>query len=235
MNRFGPFIQVKDEREVFAIGDIHGCVRTLKALLEEIDYKGQSPLFLLGDYVNKGPSSAATLDFIIELKNTYPKVYPLAGNHDHYLLWYLTRNDLSWLTSPEHGFIEKAGEFDHLTPAQKLKYAGFIQSLPLYYETENTYFVHAGFNFERRDIMEDTEAMTTIRAFHYNAPKAHHKQIVHGHFPVELPVIRRKIERHFPVIPLDNGCVYSGKRNDMGSLCCLELKQMKLHTKLRMD
>ncbi|WP_416867674.1 MAG: metallophosphoesterase family protein [Imperialibacter sp.] len=235
MSTSGSFVSVENEQKVYAIGDIHGCLNTLKALLDQIDYKGQSPLFLLGDYVNKGPSSVDTLNYIIDLKAQFPKVYPLAGNHDQYLLSFLTRADDDWLDSSEYANMKRAGEFQSLSADSTQIFTDFLKSLPLYYETEDAFFVHAGFNFERKSIFDDTSAMVNTRAFHYDAAKASDKRLVHGHFPVELAIIKKRIERKFPVIPLDNGCVYSGERTDMGSLCCLELSEMKLFTQPRID
>jgi len=38
-----------------AIGDIHGCFKTFKSLLEnKIRLKEEDQLFLLGDYIDKG-------------------------------------------------------------------------------------------------------------------------------------------------------------------------------------
>ena len=54
-----------------AISDIHGCARTFKKLvLEKVVLDKQDTLFLLGDYINKGPDSKGVLDFIFELKNS---------------------------------------------------------------------------------------------------------------------------------------------------------------------
>ncbi|CAD5269515.1 MULTISPECIES: metallophosphoesterase family protein [unclassified Imperialibacter] len=235
MSASGSFVSVENEQKVYAIGDIHGCINTLKALLDQIDYKGQSPLFLLGDYVNKGPSSVDTLNFIIDLKSRFPKVFPLAGNHDQYLLSFLTRDDDDWLDSSEYANMKRYEEYQTISADEKRLFVDFLLTLPLYYETETTFFVHAGFNFESKSIFDDTSAMINTRAFHYDARKASNKRLVHGHLPVELAIMKKRIEREFPVIPLDNGCVYSGERKDMGSLCCLELNKMKLFTQPRID
>lgn len=43
---------------LIVVGDIHGCYQELLALLEACGYQpGADALFLLGDLVNKGPSS----------------------------------------------------------------------------------------------------------------------------------------------------------------------------------
>lgn len=68
---------------VYAIGDVQGCLDELKALLTKIDYQpNQDQLWFVGDLVNRGPQSLATLRFIKDLPNT--KI--VLGNHDLSLL-----------------------------------------------------------------------------------------------------------------------------------------------------
>ncbi len=235
MQASSSFIPVEAEQKVYVIGDVHGCINTLKALLQQINFKGQSPLFLLGDYVNKGPSSVESLIFIIDLKQKYPSVYPLPGNHDLFLLDFLTRSDAEWLSSTVYRNMATKGEFDDLTELTRQAFITFIKALPFYYETERHLLVHAGFNFGIANPFQDVMAMVSTKSFTYDPWKAKHKQIVHGHLPVELDLIKKRIELNYPVIPIDNGCVYSGERLGMGHLCCLELKEMKLFIQARID
>lgn len=68
----------------YAIGDIQGCYDGLMRLLEKVDFNDrQDRLWLVGDLVNRGPSSLAVLNFIKELELT-PRV--TLGNHDLYLM-----------------------------------------------------------------------------------------------------------------------------------------------------
>lgn len=68
----------------YAIGDLQGCRQSLSALLEQIH--ADSPdarLIFLGDLVNRGPQSLATLRQIRALGNSAEVVL---GNHDLHLL-----------------------------------------------------------------------------------------------------------------------------------------------------
>ncbi|HJV75531.1 MAG TPA: symmetrical bis(5'-nucleosyl)-tetraphosphatase [Noviherbaspirillum sp.] len=68
----------------FAIGDIQGCVERLDELLQQIYAKCPDPeLIFLGDLVNRGPHSLATLRKIRAMGNTAKVVL---GNHDLHLL-----------------------------------------------------------------------------------------------------------------------------------------------------
>ncbi len=67
----------------YVISDIHGNLRALQALLVDIDFKydGSDKLCLLGDYVDWGPDSIATVEFVMNLSEL-PFVKCIMGNHD---------------------------------------------------------------------------------------------------------------------------------------------------------
>lgn len=65
----------------FAIGDLQGCLESLDGLLEQIPT--DAPLIFLGDLVNRGPSSLATLRRIMAMGD---RARCLLGNHDLHLL-----------------------------------------------------------------------------------------------------------------------------------------------------
>jgi bis(5'-nucleosyl)-tetraphosphatase (symmetrical) len=64
----------------YAIGDIHGCIRTLGALLERIGASSSSDrLWLVGDLINRGPGSLETLRWAVSQEH---RVDAVLGNHD---------------------------------------------------------------------------------------------------------------------------------------------------------
>lgn len=63
----------------WAIGDIHGMLRPLRALVGAISKRDPSAhLIFLGDYVNRGPESKKVVDLLLSL----PHATFLRGNHD---------------------------------------------------------------------------------------------------------------------------------------------------------
>lgn len=72
----------------FVIGDVHGSIRTLKSLLEKIGFKeSKDRLWMVGDLVNRGSGSLATLRWVREKSDTLGKRFVnVLGNHDLHLL-----------------------------------------------------------------------------------------------------------------------------------------------------
>ena len=65
---------------VWAIGDIQGCYKALKALLEKIAFDPmQDRLWIAGDLVNRGEGSLETLEYLYSIKES---VEIVLGNHD---------------------------------------------------------------------------------------------------------------------------------------------------------
>jgi hypothetical protein len=71
----------------WVIGDIHGMLTPLRAILDEIGrHDPDARLLFVGDYVNRGPDSRGVIDLLLELKNaTF-----LRGNHDDVFQMVLT-------------------------------------------------------------------------------------------------------------------------------------------------
>lgn len=68
----------------YAIGDVQGCHQHLQELLTRADSASGQPAFiLLGDLINRGPQSLATLRHIRSLG---ARVNTVLGNHDLHLL-----------------------------------------------------------------------------------------------------------------------------------------------------
>lgn len=166
----------------FAIGDIHGCSKALRTLIEVIDPQPTDELVFLGDYVDRGPDARDVVDQIIELRERC-RVVTLRGNHEIMLMSVALGglSDVVWLTNGGSATVASYGGCLTRIPRRHLD---FFQDLLPYYETEDTIFVHAGYRPER-DMHEQDDA--TIYWNHLPSPlPAQHqsgKQVFVGHTP----------------------------------------------------
>ena len=77
---------------VIAISDIHAHVKTFKKLIEDkVQLTKTDKLFLLGDYVHRGPSDEGVFDYILNLQSKGYQIECLLGNHE--LMWMKEQHD----------------------------------------------------------------------------------------------------------------------------------------------
>ena len=74
--------------KIYAMSDIHGCIKELDKKMELVDLSGNNRIVFLGDYIDYGDSSCQVLQYIWELqkKNGEDKVIVLKGNHEQMFL-----------------------------------------------------------------------------------------------------------------------------------------------------
>ncbi len=69
--------------KTYCIGDVHGSLRSLEALLKKIGYdQACDQLWFTGDLVNRGPDTLGVLKLVSQL----PRVVSVMGNHEMTLL-----------------------------------------------------------------------------------------------------------------------------------------------------
>ena len=218
----------------FAIGDIHGCFNTFESLLEDIlMLKREDQIFLLGDYIDRGPRNREVLDYIIELMEDGYQIFPLMGNHEYFVLRDLEFIEKTKVVSHIRDLIESKDLLDSNYNLGQ-RYVDFIKRLPYYYELDNFILVHAGLDFESEDPFSDKMSMIYARGYEVDRSMIDDKILIHGHTPTTLGEIRNQIKRRKDLgrINLDNGCVFKmyelKKRNDLGRLCALNLDTFEL-------
>ncbi len=218
----------------YVISDIHGCIQTFKALVEKINLKKDDQLFLLGDYIDRGKDSKAVIDYILELQQNGFQVFPIMGNHEEMLL-----NSTSLIVC-EHKVIfgeesDKSKLFNENYEIEK-KYFDFISKLPYFIELENSYLVHAGFEFDIEDPFSFIDAMLWTRNWKYDNLKADNKFVIYGHTPAKIDEIQQIILNKNKKIPLDNGCVFKRHKDDgYANLLCLNINDFSLTIQPNID
>ena len=117
----------------FVIGDVHGCLNDLLAILEEINFTvGVDKLISVGDIINRGPNSLETIRFFKQLGSSFDMVL---GNHDlHFLaIVHGAKNPTFKDTLTQ---LLNAKDLDDLV--------GWLQTKPLVTQIKNYSIVHAG-------------------------------------------------------------------------------------------
>ena len=90
---------------IYAIGDIHGCLGELTSLHKKIftneEFNPKEDLIVyLGDYIDRGKNSKGVINQILKLKNNKIKTINLMGNHDEFMINFLfnkNNNIKDWL------------------------------------------------------------------------------------------------------------------------------------------
>lgn len=165
----------------FVIGDIHGCSKALRTLIELIDPQPEDELVFLGDYVDRGPDSRGVIDQIIELQERC-RVVALRGNHEIMLFGvaFCNLEGKMWLESGGHATVTSYGGSLEKIPQS---HRAFLQSLRPHYETDGAIFVHAC--YEAQTPMD--QQPDDIRYWtHLSSPPAPHcsgKRVFVGHTP----------------------------------------------------
>lgn len=163
------------------IGDIHGCLTALKALIGFLDLTPKDTIVTLGDYIDRGPASRGVIDYLLELRSKY-RVINLKGNHEE-LMEYAreSEEDLNfWLDNGGRVAMDSFG-VDNVKKISG-KYWGFIVSCYQYHETDNHIFVHAGL---KPDVPLKRQHTNVLFWQRINESKPHMsgKTVVCGHSP----------------------------------------------------
>ncbi len=220
---------------ILAISDIHGCLNTFKALLRQIKFSKSDHLFLVGDFIDRGPNSKGVIDYIWELQTTGHNITCIKGNHEQMMLDSLVdlQQARRWL---HHGGSQTLDSFgvDHLKEVTK-KYIRWMQTLPHFALEEDYIFVHAGLNFDMPNPMEDKNSMLWIRNWYsdVNFNWLGKRIIVHGHTPFKKTSIEEMFSKidHLQVLDIDAGCCFDYE--GLGHLCAVDLTNRALYFEKR--
>lgn len=109
---------------IYVIGDVHGCIRELEALVTAVRPGKNDSFVFLGDLVDKGPESLAVVDYVRSLIADYAGSFSVCGNHEEKAI--RKREGESW--------VDKASE-------NQWKW---LKSLPLIRFQGPHTFVHGG-------------------------------------------------------------------------------------------
>ena len=197
---------------IFAIGDIHGCLNELtllhKKILTHDKFNVKNDLIIyLGDYIDKGKNSKDAINQILKLKN----------NIKNWLNFGLDQTLRSYgievVDFIKDGFGDDIIDQlrNTLLSTMSEEHINFFKDLELSFSSEKYLFVHAGIDPKKtlEDQTKEDFLWSRSKSFFDKDFKAQ-KIIVHGHTPEE------NIINNPHRINIDTGCYFSGK---LSSVC----------------
>ena len=188
------YLEIEQEI-IIAIGDVHGCIRALKELIDKIKTRydlNLVKLVFLGDYIDRGESSKQVVQYLIELRTEHPHFVFLMGNHEFELI----KGSPLGLDTGESALLEYESE--------KLseKHAEFFRfRLSHYFISMNFVFVHGGIpeGYSRAE-----EVHPSGLVWSYGTAKSYQgKKVICGH------AARPEIRESKNSICIDTGCYSS--------------------------
>ena len=199
-----------------AIGDIHGCLTTLQRLVSQLPE--QEELVFLGDYIDRGPSSAGVIGFLSSLGRERPCRF-LKGNHEDLMMRAIRyKSEVpNWLINGGQATLNSYGvDLDQWMDCEDRgeflgKDISFFNPLPTYFENNETIFVHAGIDPLLPGMSgQDEQLLMWVRErFYRNADRWQGKRVVFGHTPTRsLGLEGHSVFRSHRVVGIDTGCVY---------------------------
>jgi len=224
-----------ENRRVYAIGDIHGRVDLLERLIDKIaadDWHRRevesTTLVLLGDYVDRGPASREVIDFVLRLREKWPDMACLMGNHEQVFLMALTGDEqaVKFFIKPGIGGRETLmsygateTQFDDMTPKELRDWMVgavpgthklFLSELQQQLVIGDYAFVHAGIAPGVPMAQQETTDLLWIRSGFLDHEAPHPYMIVHGH------TVTDGVEQRPNRIGIDTGAYLTGQLTAIG-------------------
>lgn len=214
----------------YAIGDIHGGLQTFLALIRAISPRHDDRVYLLGDYIDRGPDSKGVLDVIIGMQESGCDIRPILGNHDDMLLRSATGNHDAFSRHWMEGWGEHTlKSFGISCPAELPEsYLNFFASLQLCHRDQSYFLSHAGLDMSKDDPPAETEPVQMLwgdATYSAHPSSLHDATLITGHKIRTLDGIVRSCRSSH--IYLDNGA-FIGNTLEYGNLMALDLDTLKL-------
>lgn len=221
------------DKVYYAIGDVHGMARHLRALHDLIreDHArigGKAVVIHLGDYVDRGPDSRDVIELAMGLEREAERsrnlsVHALLGNHEQMMLdafdeTYATAES-QWVSNGGGPAIKsyaraREAKGDNWRPAIDAAHVAWLKDLPtmLVDEERRLVFVHAGIDPVTFPECKDEIRIWTRSPRFFDStrwpdrPELEKLCVVHGHTPTTNFQPWSEPRR----INVDTGCVYGG-------------------------
>jgi len=158
------------------IGDIHGHADELEDLLEKIGYSSDGTrhpkrrrLIFLGDFIDRGPKNRRVIEIVRKLVRT-DLAFAVMGNHEYNAICYHTRDerdDRKHLRSHTEKNRDQHQAFLNEYPdiEERGQVLRWFQRLPLFLDLGDIRIVHACWDQDAADFLEDRYSNTLTNEF----------------------------------------------------------------------
>lgn len=221
---------------IYIISDVHGCYKTLLALIEKLPNKNNSKIVFVGDLVDRGTNSYDVIKFVID--NNYDCVL---GNHEKMFLEYSPMLENDRQNENLKFWLFKCGGEQTLqsynSKEEFYKQLDFLKSLPLYIEykdyktKDERYLVVSHSAIGRNWELKNSTNEADIKRFESQLLWSRYKDFnnseifnVYGHTIFQEPIINEYSSA------IDLGCYRSKEKIPNPRLCALEFPSMKIYT-----
>lgn len=224
--------------KILCVGDIHGCLSTLKALIAKAGPVSQ--IISVGDLIDRGPDSLGVIKYCIE-----NNIQVCLGNHE-----LLALEALKAYLGPDYPFkrmdlldsdwIANGGRrvFDEASKEDLQFMVDYFQTLPIYIKTDYIHndlpvvISHTCLNNYTYDILNASQEDLKSHAKSFVWSRTQAVSVasffsIYGHTPTDYLGFKGAIPRISETgVNLDTGCVYDSK--DRGKLTAVLLPSMEI-------
>ena len=226
-------------KTTLVIGDIHGCLSTLQALIAKAGPVEQ--IISVGDLIDRGPDSLGVVKYCID-----NNIQVCLGNHE-----FMALEAISKYLGPDYPYKRMdlldsdwfanggSGVFDSCSKEDLQFMLDYFKSLPIYIKTDYTHnelpvvishtclnnYAYDILNATQDDLRAHAESFVWSRTQAVNIAKFFN---IYGHTPTDYLDIKGAVPRISPTgINLDTGCVYQNNI-DRGKLTAVLLPSMQI-------
>lgn len=226
-------------KTTLVIGDIHGCLSTLQALIAKAGPVDQ--IISVGDLIDRGPDSIGVVKYCID-----NNIQVCLGNHE-----FMALEAISKYLGPDYPYKRMdlldsdwfanggSGVFDSCSKEDLQFMLDYFKSLPIYIKTDYTHndlpvvvshtclnnYAYDILNATQDDLRAHAESFVWSRTQAVNIAKFFN---IYGHTPTDYLDIKGAVPRISPTgINLDTGCVYQNNI-DRGKLTAVLLPSMQV-------
>lgn len=195
---------------IYAVGDVHGCLEQLLKLEDKIfadaaNIKGEKLIVMLGDYVDRGPSSSTVVDHLLAPPPPGFQRICLTGNHDQMFADFCDApsSHTDWLalggdeTLASYGVYLDDDQHPLRTQIKTLippDHIDFFRNLPCILTVDAFCFVHAGINPQLPIDAQDDEVLLSSRPHEFDwTSYSGLYTIIHGHTPVKEIILGSRV------------------------------------------